>query len=227
MKLLDAITQVNGTINGFVWGYVGLALLIGTGIVMTCVTKWFQISQLKHWWQHTIASMFEKKVIGHTKEKGSISPFQALCTALAATVGTGNIAGVAAAICIGGAGVALGYLGRPELAAEKFSADRIAPRDHGTGLAPRLYRTGDLGRWRPDGVVEHLGRLDFQVKVRGHRIENVEESKVVRVTANAIMIDALLVAPVLAAPVLLLLLLVLLLPRRAHRRRGVRPFDEP
>jgi len=104
MKLLDAITKVNGTINGFVWGYVGLALLIGTGIVMTCVTKWFQISQLKHWWQHTIASMFEKKVIGHTKEKGSISPFQALCTALAATIGTGNIAGVAAAICIGGAG---------------------------------------------------------------------------------------------------------------------------
>src|SRR5690606_8241313 len=79
--------------------------------------------------------------------------------------------GVAGEICIGGAGVALGYLGRPELAAEKFSADRIAPRDHGTGLAPRLYRTGDLGRWRPDGVVEHLGRLDFQVKVRGHRIE--------------------------------------------------------
>lgn len=63
--------------------------------------------------------------------------------------------------------------------------------------------------------------------LRGHRIENVEESKVVRVTANAIMIDALLVAPVLAAPVLLLLLFVLLLPRRAPRRRSGRPFDEP
>ena len=73
----------------------------------------------------------------------------------------------------------------------------------------------------PYGVNSH------RLLVRGHRIENVEESKVVRVTANAIMIDALLVAPVLAAPVLLLLLLVLLLPRRAHRRRSGRPFDEP
>ena len=102
--MLDAITNVNNSINGFVWGYVGLALLIGTGIIMTLLTKVFQVSRLGHWWKNTIGSMFQKNVIGHTKEKGSISPFQALCTALAATVGTGNIAGVAAAICIGGAG---------------------------------------------------------------------------------------------------------------------------
>ncbi len=104
MKLLDAITQVNNSINGFVWGYVGLALLIGTGIITTILTKCFQVSHLGQWWKSTIGSMFQKKVIGHSKEKGTISPFQALCTALAATVGTGNIAGVAAAICIGGAG---------------------------------------------------------------------------------------------------------------------------
>ena len=79
--------------------------------------------------------------------------------------------GVPGEICIGGAGVTLGYLGRPELTAEKFIPDHVAPHDPGTGLPPRLYRTGDLGRWRPDGVIEHLGRLDFQVKVRGHRIE--------------------------------------------------------
>ena len=101
---MEIIEKVNGSINGFVWGYVGLALLIGTGIVMTLLTKVFQISHLKHWWKNTIGSLFQKDVIGHSKEKGSISPFQALCTALAATVGTGNIAGVAAAICIGGAG---------------------------------------------------------------------------------------------------------------------------
>ena len=104
MKLLDAITQVNNSINGFVWGYVGLALLIGTGIITTILTKFFQVSHIGQWWKSTIGSMFQKKVIGHSKEKGTISPFQALCTALAATVGTGNIAGVAAAICIGGAG---------------------------------------------------------------------------------------------------------------------------
>src|SRR5690606_29536025 len=79
--------------------------------------------------------------------------------------------GVPGEICIGGAGVALGYLGRPELTAEKFFPDRISPRDHGTGLPPCLYRTGDRGRWRRDGVIEHQGRIDFQVKVRGHRIE--------------------------------------------------------
>ena len=102
--MLEYITKINGSVNSFVWGVVGLALLIGTGVLMTAVTKVFQISHLGHWWKNTIGSLFKKNVIGHTKEKGSISPFQALCTALAATVGTGNIAGVAAAICVGGAG---------------------------------------------------------------------------------------------------------------------------
>ena len=83
--MLKAITDVNSAVNGFVWGIVGLILLIGTGILMTCLTKWFQVSHLGHWWKNTIGSLFSKKVIGHSKEKGSISPFQALCTALAAT----------------------------------------------------------------------------------------------------------------------------------------------
>lgn len=102
--MLEKITSINDSINSVVWGMPGLILLIGTGILMTLVTKIFQISHLKHWWKNTIGSMFKKNVIGHRKEKGTISPFQALCTALAATIGTGNIAGVAAAICIGGAG---------------------------------------------------------------------------------------------------------------------------
>ncbi len=104
MKFLETLTDVNGSINNFVWGWVGLILLLGTGLLATVLTKVFQISHLKLWWNNTIGSLFKKEVIGHTKEKGAISPFQALCTALAATVGTGNIAGVAAAICIGGAG---------------------------------------------------------------------------------------------------------------------------
>ena len=102
--MFDKIAEINGSINGVVWGAFGLTLLIGTGVITTLCTKVFQVSRIGHWWKNTIGSLFKKNVIGHTKEKGTISPFQALCTALAATVGTGNIAGVAAAICVGGAG---------------------------------------------------------------------------------------------------------------------------
>ncbi len=102
--MFDKIAEINGSINGVVWGAFGLTLLIGTGVITTLCTKVFQVSHIGHWWKNTIGSLFKKNVIGHTKEKGTISPFQALCTALAATVGTGNIAGVAAAICVGGAG---------------------------------------------------------------------------------------------------------------------------
>lgn len=104
MNFLESLTELNNTVNSFVWGWTGLILLLGTGVIATVCTKVFQISHLGHWWHSTIGSIFKKEVISHTKDKGSISPFQALCTALAATVGTGNIAGVAAAICVGGAG---------------------------------------------------------------------------------------------------------------------------
>ena len=103
-EILQWVEGVNGEINGVVWGAFGLLLLVGTGIVITALTKFFQVTHIGLWFKNTIGSLFHKDVIKHTKEKGAISPFQALCTALAATVGTGNIAGVAAAICIGGAG---------------------------------------------------------------------------------------------------------------------------
>ena len=103
-KILQVVESVNGEINGVVWGVFGLLLLVGTGIIVTLLTKFFQVTHIGLWFKNTIGSLFKKNVISHSKEKGTISPFQALCTALAATVGTGNIAGVAAAICIGGAG---------------------------------------------------------------------------------------------------------------------------
>ena len=104
-QFIDSVTRINDAVNTFVWVKIGIIILLGTGILMTVLTKFFQVSHLGHWWKKTVGSLFHKDVIGHDHEdKKSISPFQALCTALAATVGTGNIAGVAAAICIGGAG---------------------------------------------------------------------------------------------------------------------------
>jgi amino acid adenylation domain-containing protein len=81
--------------------------------------------------------------------------------------------GVPGELLIGGDGVTLGYLDRPELTAERFVADRFSERHgvHSDVPEPLLYRTGDRARWRPDGNLEHLGRLDHQVKVRGYRIE--------------------------------------------------------
>ena len=102
-QFLNTLTQYNDVVNTFVWTTLGLVLLLFTGILTTVITKFFQISHFALWWKNTIGSLFKKDVISHSKDK-SISPFQALCTALAATIGVGNIAGVATAICLGGPG---------------------------------------------------------------------------------------------------------------------------
>ena len=101
LKILDFIA---GDLNSFIWGWFGIALLLGTGIIMTVLTKFFQVFRVRHWVKETVGSLFKKNVFKHSADKASISPFQALCTALAATVGTGNIAGVAGAIATGGPG---------------------------------------------------------------------------------------------------------------------------
>ena len=102
-SFLAKVTEINDVINSFAWGWFAIFMLLGTGLICTVITKVFQISHIKHWWTSTIGSILHKST-RHNKDKGAVSQFQALCTALAATIGTGNIAGVAAAICIGGPG---------------------------------------------------------------------------------------------------------------------------
>ena len=104
--LVDLITKVNTAVNDFVWGVPMLILLVGTGILMTLLTKFFQLSHIGHWWKNTIGGIFsDRHITKHTdKDDRSISQFQSLCTALAATIGTGNIVGVASALIAGGPG---------------------------------------------------------------------------------------------------------------------------
>lgn len=98
--MLELIVRVNDAVNGFVWGVPAMVCIIGVGILLTVRTGFFQFRKLPYAMKATLGKIFKKNEAGH----GAITPFQAVCTALAATVGTGNIAGVAGAIAIGGPG---------------------------------------------------------------------------------------------------------------------------
>ncbi len=99
--MLDIITSLNKAVSGFVWGPIMLTLLVGTGVYLTFRTGWIQVRWFGYIMKHTIGTLFRKS----QKDHGSnLSPFQAVTTALAGTVGTGNIAGVTGAIFIGGPG---------------------------------------------------------------------------------------------------------------------------
>jgi amino acid adenylation domain-containing protein len=95
--------------------------------------------------------------------------------------------GVVGELCAAGAGLARGYLNRPELTSEKFIEIEIA------GQKERIYKTGDLVRWRPDGNLEYLGRIDNQIKIRGFRIELGEIEAVLKqyplVQDNAVLVQ--------------------------------------
>ena len=93
-------------VNGIVWGPMGLGLLFGTGLLLTVRTGCFQLRRWGYWMRHTLGAILtDRSVTAHTaREEQAISQFQSLCTALASTIGTGNLVGVATAILSGGAG---------------------------------------------------------------------------------------------------------------------------
>ena len=103
-NVIATIEKINSAINNVVWGAPALVLLIGTGILMTVLTKFFQFTHFGHMIKETVGGMFKKKDILKSDDKDSISQFQAMCIALSATIGTGNIAGIAYAITMGGPG---------------------------------------------------------------------------------------------------------------------------
>lgn len=98
--MLSLIKEINSAVNNFIWGVPAMICIIGVGLVLSIRTGFLQIREFPYAMKVTIGRMFKKKEAAD----GAMTPFQAVCTALAATVGTGNIAGVAGAIAIGGPG---------------------------------------------------------------------------------------------------------------------------
>lgn len=98
--MLQSIESINSAINDFVWGVPAMICIIGVGLILTLRTGFIQFRKFGYALKNSIGRIFTKE----KAQEGSITPFQAVCTALAATVGTGNIAGVAGAIAIGGPG---------------------------------------------------------------------------------------------------------------------------
>ena len=98
--MLKLIEEINSAVNNFIWGVPAMVCIIGVGLYLSIRTGFIQIRKFKYAMKTTIGRIFKKR----DASDGSITPFQAVCTALAATVGTGNIAGVAGAIAIGGPG---------------------------------------------------------------------------------------------------------------------------
>lgn len=97
---MEKIKLINDTVNSFVWGVPAMICIIGVGLLLTFRTHFIQFRKFAYTFKVTLGKIFTKTDNKH----GSVTPFQAVCTALAATVGTGNIAGVAGAIAIGGPG---------------------------------------------------------------------------------------------------------------------------
>ena len=103
-NFVELIQNINSKVNSVVWGPPMLILMLLTGLYLTCGTRFFQIRRFCYTIKNTVAAIFKDRKVTKTKDEKAISQFQALATALAATVGTGNIVGVATAISSGGAG---------------------------------------------------------------------------------------------------------------------------
>ena len=150
--MINVITEVNSTINGFVWGLPMMVLILGLGVYLTIRCGFPQFRHFVHIMKNTLGKAFEKT----DKKEGAVSPFKAMCTALAASIGTGNIAGVSGAIAIGGPGAVFwmwisALLGMCTKVAEVTLAIKYRERNEkGDWVGgPMYYITNGLGKnWK-------------------------------------------------------------------------------
>ena len=150
--MLETITAVNQAVNSFIWGIPAMVCIIGVGLLLSVRTGFLQIRKFPYAIRTTIGRIFRRK----DASDGAMTPFQAVCTALAATVGTGNIAGVAGAIAIGGPGAVfwmwcLALLGMCNRFAEVTLAVqfREGNKNGELGGGPMYYIKNGLGsRWQ-------------------------------------------------------------------------------
>ena len=155
--MLQIITDINTAVNNLVWGIPAMVCIIGVGLYLSLRTRFIQFRRFGHTFRVTIGKIFAKS----DAAEGAVTPFQAVCTALAATVGTGNIAGVAGAIAIGGPGAVFWMWVSALLGmCTKFSEVTLAvhfreKNQHGDWVGgPMYYIKNGLGpRWRWLAVV--------------------------------------------------------------------------
>lgn len=149
---MDTIARINDAVNGFVWGVPAMVCIVGVGLWLSFGTRFLQIRKFGYAMKTILGKVFSKE----TAKEGSVTPFQAVCTALAGTVGTGNIAGVAGAIAIGGPGAVFwmwcsALLGMCTKFSEVTLAVHFRERnEHGDWVGGPMYyiKNGLSRKWR-------------------------------------------------------------------------------
>ncbi len=147
--MIEIITQINQVVNDFIWGLPAMVCILGVGLLLSVRTRFLQIRKFPYAIKTTLGRIFKRK----DASDGTMTPFQAVCTALAGTVGTGNIAGVAGAIAIGGPGAVFwmwcsALLGMCTKFAEVTLAVRFRERNNAGEWVggPMYYMKNGLGR---------------------------------------------------------------------------------
>ena len=206
-RLLELVTSVNSVVNSFAWGPVMLVLLVGTGIYLSVRTGFLQVRKFGYILKNTVGSLFTQK---KQDKQPNLTPFQAVSTALASTVGTGNIAGVTGAIFVGGPGAVFwmwvsAFFGMCTKYAEIALAVKYRETDekgqHRGG--PMYYIEKGLGaRWKPLAIV-----FAVLAGLASFGIGNIAQSTEIAGTMSSLLhVDPLITGIILAVLVAVVIL---------------------